>query len=58
MIFVCEDKSILTYAIFLFTKVLVRPFSYPFPVVNLIPDQEEYFNAPFPIVYGYNKSKK
>lgn len=27
-------------------------------MVNLIPDQEEYLNAPFPIVYGYNKSKE
>lgn len=58
MVFVCENKYILTYAIFLFTKVLMRPFEYPYPVVNLIPDQEEYLNAPFPIVYGYNKSKE
>ena len=58
MVFVCENKYILTYAIFLFTKVLMRPFEYPYPVVNLIPDQEEYLNAPFAIVYGYNKSKE
>lgn len=24
--------------------------------MNLIPDQEEYLNAPFPVVYGYLKS--
>lgn len=41
----------------MFTKVLIKPFEYPYPVVNLIPDQEEYLNAPFPIVYGYLKSK-
>jgi hypothetical protein len=39
MVFVCENKTILTYAIFLFTKVLMRPFEYPYPVVSLIPDQ-------------------
>lgn len=26
MVFVCENKTILTYAIFLFTKVMMRPF--------------------------------
>ena len=58
MVFVCSDATVLTYAIFLFTKVLIRPFDYPYPVVNLIPDQEEYLNAPFPLVYGYLKNKQ
>lgn len=55
--FVSTNPTILTHAIFLFTKVLIKPFEYPYPVVNLIPDQEEYLNAPFPVVYGYLKSK-
>lgn len=58
MVFVCSDTSILTYAIFLFTRVLLRPFEYPYPVVTLIPDQEDYLNAPFPVVYGLNKTRE
>lgn len=58
MVFVCTNATILTHAIYLFTKVLIKPFEYPYPVVNLIPDQEEYLNAPFPVVYGYLKSRE
>ncbi len=44
--------------VLLFAQVLLRPFSYPYPVVPLIPDQEDYLNAPFPLVYGLLKSKE
>lgn len=58
IVFVCTNAPILTHAIYLFTKVLIKPFEYPYPVVSLIPDQEEYLNAPFPVVYGYLKSRE
>ena len=48
----------MTHIVYLFTNVLPKPFYYPYPVVSMIPDEEEYLNAPFPIVYGYLKSKK
>eukprot|EP00919_Chromeraceae_sp_WS-2016_P009218 GHVR01021693.1.p1 GENE.GHVR01021693.1~~GHVR01021693.1.p1 ORF type:complete len:112 (-),score=0.17 GHVR01021693.1:747-1082(-) len=57
VVFVCEDKNILTLAVFLFAKVFPRPFEYPYPIVSMIPDDYEYLNAPFPIVYGFCKSR-
>ena len=39
IVFVCPNACILTHAIYLFTQVLIKPFEYPYPVVNLIPDQ-------------------
>jgi hypothetical protein len=43
--------------ILLFTKIFTRPFAYPYPVVSIIPNEFDYFNAPFPIVYGCLASK-
>jgi hypothetical protein len=37
-IFVCENPSILTHTIFLFTKILISPFNYPYPCVSIIPN--------------------
>lgn len=59
IVFICENSHILTHAIYLFTHVLVKPLNYPFPVVNIIPGlDEEYLNAPFPVVYGLLKKRK
>ena len=57
IVFVCENSHILTYTIYLFAYILVRPFVYSFPVINIIPN-EEFLNAPFPVVYGLLKKKK
>ena len=48
---------ILTLSVLLFAQILIRPFAYPYPVVPIIPDQEDYLNAPFPLVYGLLKTK-
>lgn len=37
-IFVCENPTILTHAILLFTKILMAPFTYPYPCVSIIPN--------------------
>ena len=42
----------------MFTRILPKPFKYPYPSVNLLPNEEEYLNAPFPVVYGMIISKK
>ena len=52
VIFVCENEHILTSVILLFIKILIQPFNYPYPTVSIIPNEYEYFNVPFPIVYG------
>ena len=57
VIFVCENEHVLTSTVFLFMKVLMQPFNYPYPVVSIIPNQYDYFNAPFPIVYGTINSR-
>ena len=36
----------------------MKPFDYPYPVVSIIPNEYDYFNAPFPIVYGCLTSKE
>lgn len=56
IVFVCTNATILTHAVYLFTSVLIRPFKYPFPTASLIHDQE-YFDSPFPAVYGFMKSR-
>lgn len=59
IVFICENSHILTHTIYLFTHVLTKPLKYPFPVVNIIPSQDEDFlNAPFPVVYGMLKKRK
>ena len=58
MVFVCENPFILTFTIHLFTRLLPKPFRYPYPTVSILPDKEEYFNTPFPVVYGYLSSKQ
>jgi hypothetical protein len=42
----------------LFTQILPRPFIYPYPVINLLPQNEGYFATPCPFVYGAVASKK
>ncbi len=42
----------------MFSKVLMKPFEYPYPVVSMIPNEYDYFNAPFPIIYGCLNSKE
>ncbi len=39
IVFVCENSNILTYTIYLFANILTKPFKYPFPVVNIIPNE-------------------
>lgn len=35
----------------------MQPFNYPYPTVSIIPNQYDYFNVPFPIVYGCLKNQ-
>ena len=58
VVFVCENKFLLSFTVHLFTRLLPRPFKYPYPAVSLLPDKEEYLNTPFPVVYGFLSSKK
>lgn len=58
VVFVSENPFLLTFTVHLFTRLLPRPFHYPYPAVSLLPNNEEYFNTPFPFVYGYLNSKK
>ena len=59
IVFICENSHILTHAIYLFTHVLLKPLNYPFPIVSIVPGMnEDYFHAPFPVVYGLLKKRK
>ena len=57
VVFVCDNEYILTFAVHLFTRILSRPFQYPYPSVYLLPNEEQYLNAPFPIAYGLHGTK-
>lgn len=37
VVFICENSHILTYTVYLFGNILMKPFSYPYPVVNIVP---------------------
>jgi hypothetical protein len=58
VVFVGENPYLLTYAVHLFTRLLPRPFMYPYPSVNILPNDAEFLNAPFPVVYGLLMSKE
>jgi len=59
VVFICDNSHILTHAIYLFTHVLFKPLNYPYPVVNIIPGNDEtYLHVPFPTVYGLLKKRK
>jgi hypothetical protein len=45
-------------AVHLFTQILPKPFIYPYPVINILPQNEGYFATPCPFVYGGIYSKK
>jgi hypothetical protein len=47
-----------TLAVHLFTQILPRPFQYPFPVINMLPQNDGYFSTPCPFVYGALYSRK
>lgn len=57
IVFICDNEYILTFAVHLFTRILSRPFQYPYPSVYLLPNEEQYLNAPFPIAYGLYGTK-
>lgn len=38
VVFVTDNPTILTFTVHLFAQLLPRPFKYPFPVVNLLPE--------------------
>lgn len=57
LVFVCENSHILTFALYIFVEHLYRPFVYAFSSVYITPN-EEYLNAPMPVVYGFLKKKK
>lgn len=57
-VFVSDNPTILTFAVHLFTQLLIKPFKYPYPVVNLLPNESEYFGAMCPFVYGLLSTKK
>ncbi len=57
IVFICNNSHILTYTIFLFTNILVKPFVYAFQVVSIIPE-EDFLGAPFPVVYGMLRKRK
>lgn len=57
LVFVCENSHILTYTVYLFVNVLVRPLRYAFASVYILPS-EEFLSVPFPVVYGLLKKKK
>lgn len=37
VVFICENSHILTYTVYLFGNVLLKPFCYPYAVVNIVP---------------------
>lgn len=57
VVFICENSHILTYTIYLFSSILIKPFVYAFEVVSIIPE-EDFLGAPFPVIYGMLKKKK
>lgn len=57
VVFICENSHILTYTIYLFSSVLIRPFVFAYEVVSIIPE-EDFLGAPFPVMYGILKKKK
>ena len=57
IVFICNNSFILTYTIYLFTNILIKPLVYAFEVVSIIPE-EDFLGAPFPVVYGMLRKKK
>lgn len=57
VVFVSNNSHILTYTIYLFTTLLIKPFVYAFEVISIIPD-EDFLGAPFPVVYGMLRKRK
>lgn len=55
--FVCDNSHILTYTVYLFVNLLVRPLVYAFASVYILPS-EEFLSVPFPVIYGLLKKKK
>jgi hypothetical protein len=37
VVFVCDNSHILTYTVYLFGNILVKPFNYAYPIVNIVP---------------------
>jgi hypothetical protein len=58
VVFISENSHILTYTVYLFGSILMKPFSYPYPVVNIVPDDEDFLDSPFPVIYGMFKKRK
>ena len=42
----------------MFGNILMKPFSYPYPVVNIVPEDEDFLDSPFPVIYGMFKKRK
>ena len=40
VVFICENSHILTHTIHLFANVLPKPLRYPFPIVNILNNQD------------------
>jgi hypothetical protein len=57
VVFICDNSHILTYTVYTFVNVLLRPLKYAFASVYILPS-EEFLSVPFPIVYGLLKKKK
>ena len=58
VVFVSDNPTILTFTVHLFTQILPRPFHYPYPVINMLPENEGYFETLCPFVYGSLNTKK
>lgn len=57
LVFICNNSHILTYTIYLFTNILVKPFIYAFEVISIIPE-DDFLGAPMPVVYGMLRKRK
>jgi hypothetical protein len=47
VVFVCDNSHILTYTVYLFGNILVKPFNYAYPIVNIVPLRLGFFGYAF-----------
>jgi hypothetical protein len=55
--FISDNAHVLTFLIYLFVGLLVRPFSYPHPIVSIV-FEEDLLETPFTAILGINKDNK
>ena len=58
VVFVSDQSHVLTYTVYFFGNILIKPFSYAYPVVNIVPEDEAFLESPFPVIYGMFKKRK